>query len=110
MTTSRVQAREAQKKRWTKKRRPADNQEYDSESEALFEGITAWMRGWKDIEEGFQVRERERELRREERAKMRLADADADADANANVDEERSLQHHADFHFLMQVIPKIHVP
>lgn len=58
------------------------------------------MRGWKDIEEGFRVRERGRELRREERMKMRLEDADA------NADEESSLQHHTDFHFLMQVIPK----
>lgn len=64
------------------------------------------MRGWKDIDEGFRVRERERELRREERMKMRLEDADA----NANADEESSLQHHMDFHFLMQVIPKIHDP
>lgn len=100
VTTNRVKAREGQKKRWTKKRRPADNQEYGSESEALFEGITAWMRGWKDIDEGFRVRERERELRREERMRTRLEDADA------NADEESSLQHHTDFHFLMQVIPK----
>ena len=104
ITTNRAQAREAQKKRWTKKRRPADNLGYDSESEALFEGITAWMRGWKDIDEGFRVRERERELRREERAKMRLEDV------GANGDEESGLQHHTNFHFLMQVIPKIHDP
>ena len=62
------------------------------------------MRGWKDIDEGFRVRERERELRREERAKMRLEDVDA------NGDEESGLQHHTNFHFLMQVIPKIHDP
>lgn len=101
VVTNRAQA---QKKRWTKKRRPADNLEYDSESEALFEGITAWMRGWKDIDEGFRVRERERELRREERAKLWLEDVDA------NGDEESGLQHRTNFHFLMQVIPKIHDP
>jgi hypothetical protein len=31
----------------------------------VLEGIAAWMRGWQDVEEGFQVRARARRLKRE---------------------------------------------
>ncbi|KAL4920296.1 hypothetical protein BDW62DRAFT_199023 [Aspergillus aurantiobrunneus] len=34
---------------------------------ALFDGVTAWMRGWKDFEEEFHDRDRARKLRRESR-------------------------------------------
>ncbi|KAE8384099.1 hypothetical protein BDV23DRAFT_43508 [Aspergillus alliaceus] len=51
------------------KRRMKRQQEEHNESgtDALLEGITAWMRGWKDVEEGFRIRERDREVKREER-------------------------------------------
>lgn len=41
--------------------------------ELLLEGIMAWIRGWKDVEEGFQARERERRLQREEREHLRIS-------------------------------------
>ncbi|PWY88451.1 hypothetical protein BO70DRAFT_359900 [Aspergillus heteromorphus CBS 117.55] len=54
-------------RRWSKCRMD----DVDHDGEALFEGLTAWMRGWKDVEEGFRIRERDRGLRREERQKAR---------------------------------------
>ncbi|KAF7591392.1 hypothetical protein BBP40_001619 [Aspergillus hancockii] len=56
--------RQNKAKRWMR-RKPEERCE--SETEALLEGITAWMRGWKDVEEGFRIRERDRQMRREER-------------------------------------------
>lgn len=80
-----TQARES-RKGWTK-RKPALRKEEDAD--ALFDGITAWMRGWKDVEEGFQAREREREQRRDMRQKLRV-------DA---IDDEENFQYHLDFPF-----------
>ncbi|KAI9372061.1 hypothetical protein BJX61DRAFT_470488 [Aspergillus egyptiacus] len=37
------------------------------DAEELFEGITAWMRGWKDLEEGFRERQSARKSRSEGR-------------------------------------------
>ncbi|GLA60019.1 hypothetical protein AtubIFM54640_011444 [Aspergillus tubingensis] len=54
-------------RRWTK----CKVEEVEGDGEALFEGITAWMRGWKDVEEVFRIREQNRTLRREERQKTR---------------------------------------
>lgn len=57
-------------RRWSKLN-PRDRRmlqaELDVDCEALREGVRAWMRGWKDIDEGVRVREREREVRREAR-------------------------------------------
>lgn len=33
----------------------------------MLEGLSAWMRGWRDVEEGFQVRARARQMRRDRR-------------------------------------------
>ncbi|PYH91511.1 hypothetical protein BO71DRAFT_359213 [Aspergillus ellipticus CBS 707.79] len=63
-----VASRRNGQRRWSKCR----VEEVDHDSEALFEGLTAWMRGWKDVEEGFHIRERDRRLRREERQKARV--------------------------------------
>jgi hypothetical protein len=60
-------SRQYRAKRWTK-RKPEERRE--SNTEALLEGITAWMRGWKDVEEGFRIRERNRQVRREERQRL----------------------------------------
>ncbi|RMJ22074.1 hypothetical protein PHISP_07050 [Aspergillus sp. HF37] len=42
----------------------------------VLEGVTAWIRGWKDMEEGFcvrdRVRERKRRRRRDDRARWRM--------------------------------------
>lgn len=56
--------RQKQAKRWMKHQQ---EEHKESGTDALLEGITAWMRGWKDVEEGFRVRERDREVKREER-------------------------------------------
>ncbi|KAJ5814664.1 hypothetical protein N7474_006441 [Penicillium riverlandense] len=37
----------------------------DPDDGLVLEGIAAWMRGWRDVEEGFQVRARARRLKRE---------------------------------------------
>ncbi|OJJ98006.1 hypothetical protein ASPACDRAFT_45306 [Aspergillus aculeatus ATCC 16872] len=56
--------RRKNQRRWTK---CAKEEQFNDDGEALFEGITAWMRGWKDIEEGFHIRQKDRDLRRERR-------------------------------------------
>ncbi|OJJ49179.1 hypothetical protein ASPZODRAFT_140112 [Penicilliopsis zonata CBS 506.65] len=59
----------AKRGRWGK-RKTEDAR--DAESDVLVEGINAWMRGWKDVEEGSRLREQGRRLRRDER--LRHAD------------------------------------
>lgn len=39
----------------------------ETDSEMMLEGLSAWMRGWRDVEEGFQVRARARQTRRNQR-------------------------------------------
>lgn len=39
----------------------------ETEGEIVLDGLSAWMRGWKDVEDGFQVRARGRRTRREQR-------------------------------------------
>ncbi|PYI21360.1 hypothetical protein BO86DRAFT_287413, partial [Aspergillus japonicus CBS 114.51] len=56
--------RRKSQRRWTK---CAKEERFNDDGEALLEGITAWMRGWKDVEEGFHVRQKDRDLRREQR-------------------------------------------
>ncbi|KAE8421615.1 hypothetical protein BDV36DRAFT_280455 [Aspergillus pseudocaelatus] len=45
-------SRQNKAKRWIR-RKPEER--YETDTEALVEGITAWMRGWKDVEEGFRL-------------------------------------------------------
>ncbi|KAK1147663.1 hypothetical protein N8T08_001007 [Aspergillus melleus] len=54
----------ARQRRWMKRRTDDPTQ---SNTEVLLEGISAWMRGWEDAQEGFRSREEERRLRREGR-------------------------------------------
>lgn len=42
----------------------------EADAEMLLEGLSAWMRGWKDVEEEYQVRTRARRTRREQRQAM----------------------------------------
>ncbi|KAF9888342.1 hypothetical protein FE257_008775 [Aspergillus nanangensis] len=49
------------------KRKPDPRNNQENEIEVLVEGMAAWMRGWKDLEEGFRLREKGRQARREER-------------------------------------------
>ncbi|KAJ5082881.1 hypothetical protein N7532_011924 [Penicillium argentinense] len=58
---SRLKAR----RRWGGRGSSEDRVETDGE--VMLDGLTAWMRGWKDVEEGFQMRSRARQTRREQR-------------------------------------------
>ncbi|KAL4743640.1 hypothetical protein BDV11DRAFT_166143 [Aspergillus similis] len=53
---------------WSKKK---VDQSDDFDADALFEGITAWMRGWADVKEEFRNRERARWQRRIGKNKQR---------------------------------------
>lgn len=44
----------------------------ETEEEIVLDGLSAWMRGWKDVEDGFQVRARGRRTRREQRQRQLL--------------------------------------
>lgn len=44
----------------------------ETDGEMMVEGLSAWMRGWKDVEEGFQVRARARQIRRDRRQEQLL--------------------------------------
>ncbi|KAL1873396.1 hypothetical protein Plec18167_006447 [Paecilomyces lecythidis] len=66
------EARDASKKSsskspWKRKRHAHNVGDNENDTDALIDGITAWMRGWKDIEEGFHVRARRRQARRDQR-------------------------------------------
>ncbi|GAD93006.1 conserved hypothetical protein [Paecilomyces variotii No. 5] len=52
---------------WKRKRHVRNVGDIENDTDTLIDGITAWMRGWKDIEEGFHVRARRRQARREQR-------------------------------------------
>lgn len=55
-------------------RRAARRSGYQNDNEErLLEGIMAWIRGWKDVEEGFRTRENERRLRREAREHQQMS-------------------------------------
>lgn len=66
----------------------------EEDIEALVDGITAWMRGWRDVEEGFWGRELEREERRGERRRL-----NAHFNGNGSGPGDEDLP----FPFLMQV-------
>jgi hypothetical protein len=52
--------------RWKRKKKHAPQEaEDENDFDTLLDGISAWMRGWNDVEEGFRVRARRRKLRRE---------------------------------------------
>ncbi|KAJ5659800.1 hypothetical protein N7507_006251 [Penicillium longicatenatum] len=44
----------------------------ETEGEVVLEGLSAWMRGWKDVEDGFKIRARGRRTRREQRQRQLL--------------------------------------
>ena len=52
-----------------KRSKVKDAVEHPNDDDALIEGINAWMRGWRDIEEGFRIMAQERRLRREAKRK-----------------------------------------
>jgi hypothetical protein len=48
-------------------RRGKEGYTIETDGEMMLEGLSAWMRGWRDVEEGFQVRARARQIRRDRR-------------------------------------------
>lgn len=48
-------------------RRVKEGYTIETDGEMMLEGLSAWMRGWRDVEEGFQVRARARQMRRDRR-------------------------------------------
>ncbi|KAH8701678.1 hypothetical protein BGW36DRAFT_423980 [Talaromyces proteolyticus] len=42
-----------------------DDGDDDNDFDTLLDGISAWMRGWNDVEDGFRIRARRRKIRRE---------------------------------------------
>ncbi|KAJ5679725.1 hypothetical protein N7462_007969 [Penicillium macrosclerotiorum] len=62
---SRHTTRQTSRRRW--RREEEHETSADTDWELMLEGLSAWMRGWRDVEEGFQVRARARKTRRERR-------------------------------------------
>ncbi|KAJ5259565.1 hypothetical protein N7478_012546 [Penicillium angulare] len=44
----------------------------DHDGEIVLEGLSAWMRGWRDVEDGFQARAQGRKMKREQRRDLLL--------------------------------------
>ncbi|KAJ5088835.1 hypothetical protein N7456_012451 [Penicillium angulare] len=44
----------------------------DDDGEIVLEGLSAWMRGWRDVEDGFQARAQGRKVKREQRRELLL--------------------------------------
>ncbi|PKX95055.1 uncharacterized protein P174DRAFT_386263 [Aspergillus novofumigatus IBT 16806] len=59
------------RRQWTRRKMEKCNEETIG---ALLEGIRAWTRGWRDVEEAYRIRERERRLRMEGRQRQQLED------------------------------------
>ncbi|KAJ9299763.1 hypothetical protein DTO271G3_2647 [Paecilomyces variotii] len=57
----------SKKSPWKRKKHTQNIGDNENDTDTLIDGITAWMRGWKDIEEGFHVRARRRQARRDQR-------------------------------------------
>lgn len=56
--------------RWGRGGSDSEHVASEADAEMLLEGLSAWMRGWKDVEEEYQVRTRARRTRREQRQAM----------------------------------------
>ncbi|GIJ92213.1 hypothetical protein Asppvi_011190 [Aspergillus pseudoviridinutans] len=59
------------RRQWTRRKAEICNEETVG---ALLEGIRAWTRGWRDVEEAYRIRERERRLRMKGRQRQQLED------------------------------------
>lgn len=64
--TSRALAYQKSRRSWISRKGKEDTAA-ETDSEMMLEGLSAWMRGWRDVEEGFQVRARARQTRRNQR-------------------------------------------
>jgi hypothetical protein len=63
---SRTLAYQKSRRSWIS-RKGKEDWPVETDSEMMLEGLSAWMRGWRDVEEGFQVRARARQTRRNQR-------------------------------------------
>lgn len=63
---ARDQSRQKARRRWAI-RGSSEDPGMETDGEIVLDGLTAWMRGWRDVEEGFQVRSQARQTRRERR-------------------------------------------
>lgn len=59
-------ARPKPRRRWGS-RKPNDELPPETNAEVVLDGLRAWMRGWKDVEETSQIRAQARKTRRERR-------------------------------------------
>lgn len=64
--TSRTLAYQKSRRSWIGRKEKQD-WAVEMDSEMMLEGLSAWMRGWRDVEEGFQVRAQARQTRRNQR-------------------------------------------
>jgi hypothetical protein len=68
---ARDRSQQEARRRWAI-RRTSQDVVTETDGEIVLDGLTAWMRGWRDVEEGFQVRSRARQMRREKRQEQHL--------------------------------------
>ncbi|KAJ5391295.1 hypothetical protein N7509_006785 [Penicillium cosmopolitanum] len=68
---ARDRSQQEARRRWAIRRTSLDVGT-ETDAEIVLDGLTAWMRGWRDVEEGFQVRSRARQMRREKRQEQHL--------------------------------------
>lgn len=59
----------------------------ENDSDALVDGISAWMRGWKDIEEVFRIRAQERKLRRDRKWNQQIKALSPNVDSHDQIEE-----------------------
>ncbi|KAJ5976195.1 hypothetical protein N7481_009902 [Penicillium waksmanii] len=68
---ARDRSQQEARRRWAI-RRTSQDVGTETDGEIVLDGLTAWMRGWRDVEEGFQVRSQARQMKREKRQEQHL--------------------------------------
>ncbi|KAJ9229425.1 hypothetical protein C8Q69DRAFT_518510 [Paecilomyces variotii] len=81
----------SKKSPWKRKKHAHNIGDNENDTDTLIDGITAWMRGWKDIEEGFHVRARRRQARRDQR-RQRQNDSSTTDDSSTTSQPGRESQ------------------
>ncbi|KAJ6161042.1 hypothetical protein N7470_004438 [Penicillium chermesinum] len=66
---ARAKPAERRKALWWAGRKP-DSKGNDGDAIAILDGLGAWMRGWRDVEDGHKARARARKLRRDQRQEL----------------------------------------
>ncbi|KAJ5168007.1 uncharacterized protein N7482_003601 [Penicillium canariense] len=68
-------AYQTSRRRWVS-RKETEEWTATTDGEMMLDGLSAWMRGWRDVEEGFQARARARQIRRDKRQEQLLRPAE----------------------------------